>query len=148
MFDVDGTYMERKRQKLLSSNINVAPLPYPSFPLEGWQAVEECNAEHIAKQLPSISNTTLYTYLAEGVGNTKGSLAFRALKRGYVHWASGRMKKLEVQTRHPNFTFVRSTMIPSMRSGTYSVKLLLKKHTVQGQVIGEVCQASCQCAAG
>ena len=33
------------------------------------------------------------------------------------------MKKLEVQIHHPNLTFVRSTMIPSMWSGTYSVKL-------------------------
>ena len=95
-----------------------------------------------------MSHTKLYTYMAEGVGNTKGSSAFRALKRGYVHWASGRMKKLEVQTRHPSFTFVHSTVIPSMRSGTCSVKLLLENRTVQGQVIGEVCQASCECAAG
>ena len=110
--------------------------------------MEESNSKGIAKQLPIVSPTTLYTYLAEGVGNTKGSMAFRALKKGYVHWASGRMNKLEkVQTRHPNFIFVRSVMIPSMRYGTYSVKVLLKKQTVNNQVVGDVCQASCECAA-
>ena len=135
---------------MLSSNINVAPLPQPAFPLRGWQTVEESNSKEIGKQLPIVSPTTLYTYLAEGVGNTNGSMTFRALKRGYVHWASGRtcMNKLEVQTRHPNFAFVRSVMTPSMRSGTYSVKVLLKKQTVNNQVVGDVCQASCECAAG
>ncbi|CAI8035501.1 hypothetical protein GBAR_LOCUS19914, partial [Geodia barretti] len=50
--DVDGTYLERKRQSLVSSNVNVAPLPPPNFPLHGWQSVEESNAEQIATQLP------------------------------------------------------------------------------------------------
>ena len=80
VIDVDGTYLERKRQRLLSSNVNVGPLPYPAFPLHGWQTVEESNAKNMANQLPSVSQTTLYTYLAEGVGNTKGSMAFRALR--------------------------------------------------------------------
>lgn len=110
--------------------------------------MEESNSKDIAEQLPIVSPSTLYTYLAEGVGNTKGSLAFRALKRGYVHWACGRMNKLEVQTRHPHFTFIRSVMIPSVQSGTYSVKVLLKKQSVNNQVVGEVCHASCECAAG
>ena len=50
--DVDGTYLERKRQSLVSSNVNVAPLPPPNFLLHGWQSVEESNAEQIATQLP------------------------------------------------------------------------------------------------
>ena len=75
-------------------------------------------------------------------------MAFRALKRGYVHWASGRVSKVEVQTRHPLFTFIQSTVIPSMRSGSYSVKLLLRKRTLRDQVVGDVYQASCECAAG
>ena len=89
-----------------------------------------------------------YYYLAEGVGNAKGSNAFRALKRGYVHWASGRLSKLEVQTRHPNFTFVRCSMIPSMRTGTYTVKIMLEKRTIGSQIVASIHQASCQCAAG
>ena len=68
--------------------------------------------------MPSVSPTTLYIYLAEGVGNAKVSQAFRALKRGYIHWASGRLSKI------------------------------LKKVRVGDQVIGSVCQASCECAAG
>ena len=148
VIDVDGTYLERKRLSLVSANVNVAPLPQPNFPLHGWQSVEESNADDIAKQLLCVLPTTLYTYLAEGVGNARGSMAFRALKRGYVHWASGRISKLEVQTRHPHFTFIRSAIIPSMRSGSYSVKLLLKKRTLRDRVIADVSQASCECAAG
>ena len=34
------------------------------------------------------------------------SMAFQALKKGYVHWASGRINKLEIQMRRPNFAFV------------------------------------------
>ena len=146
--DVDGTYLERKRLSLVSANVNVAPLPQPHFPLHGWQLVNESNAEEIAKDFPCVLPTTLYTYLAEGVGKARGSMAFRALKRGYVHWAYGRVSKVEVQTCHPHFTFIRSTIIPSMRSGSYSVKLLLKKRILRERVIADVSQASCECAAG
>ena len=146
--DVDGTYLEKKCQKLLSSNIAVAPLLTPSFPLHGWTEVNDDNAQSITTDMPAVSPSTLYTYLAEGVGNAKGTLAFRALKRGYIHWASGRLSKLEVQTRHPVYTFVRCSVIPSMRSGTYLVKLMLKKQTVASQIVGNIHQASCECAAG
>ena len=130
VIDVDGTYLERKRQRLLSSNLPVVLLPCPAFPLRGWQIVQENNAKEIAKDMPSVSQSTLYTYLAEGVWNAKGAMAFRALKRGYIHWASGCLKKLEVQTRHPHYVFVRGSMIPSMRVGTYVVMLMLKKQTI------------------
>lgn len=146
--DVDGTYLERKRQSLLSANVNVAPLPIPNFPLHGWESIDGSNVDVIAKQLPCVLPTSLYTYLAEGVGNSRGSMAFRALKRGYVHWASGRVSKVEVHTRHPHFAFVRSTVIPSMRSGSYVVKLLLKKRMLRNAVMGDVRMASCECAAG
>ena len=34
--DVDGTYLERKRQSLLFSNVHCASLPLPNFPVHGW----------------------------------------------------------------------------------------------------------------
>ncbi len=146
--DVDGTYLEKKRQRLLLSNIAVAPLSTPSYPLHGWTEVNDDSTQRIVKDMPSLSPSTLYTYLAEGVGNAKGSQAFRALKRGYIHWASGRINKLEVHIRHPVYTFVRCSIIPSMRSGTYIVKLMLKKQALRSQIVGNVHQASCECAAG
>ena len=96
--DVNGTYFKWKRQGLLSENLNVALLPIPNFPLHGWESVDESNADVIAKQLPCVLPTTLYTYLAEGIWNARGSRAFRALKRGYVHWASGRINHFSIYT--------------------------------------------------
>ncbi len=122
----------------------MAHLPCPALPLCGWQTVQENNAQEVTKEMPSVSQSILYTYLAEGVG----SMAFRALKRGYIHWASGRLRKLEVQTRHPHYAFVRGSVVPSMRPGTYMVTLMLKKETIGDHVIGRVHQASCDCAAG
>ena len=69
----------------------------------------------------------VYTYLAghaRRCSNSEGP--FRALKRGYTHWASGRLKKIEVNTNHPGYCHVRSTTTPSMKSGMYKVYLLLK----------------------
>ena len=143
--DIDGTYLERKRQKLLSLNVPVEPLPCPAFPLCGWQTVQKENAKEVAKDMPSVSQSILYTYLAEGVGNKK---AFRALKKGYIHWSSGRLNKLEIQTRHTQYAFVRCSVVPSMRTGKYSVKMMLKKETIGDQVVGTVHQAFCECAAG
>lgn len=87
----------------------------------------------------------LYTYLAEGTGNqSTGHGAFRALQRGYNHWASGRLSHLEVNCKHPLFCHVRCSMTPSMKSGVYHVYVLLA-------IEGEVCsikKATCECAAG
>ena len=58
-------------------------------------------------------------------------MVFHALKRGYVHWASGRVSKVEVHTPHPHFAFVKTAVIPSMWCGSYSVKLILKKQKIR-----------------
>ena len=87
----------------------------------------------------------LYSYLAEGVGHSTGKGAFRALSRGYVHWASGRMEKLEVNYHNPTFCHVRCTMKPSMKDGSYTVYVLLEKST---QYTTTIRRATCQCTAG
>ena len=87
----------------------------------------------------------LYSYLAEGVGHSTGKGAFRALSRGYVHWASGRMEKLEVNYCNPTFCHVRCTMKPSMKDGSYTVYVLLEKLT---QYTTNIRCATCQCTAG
>ena len=86
----------------------------------------------------------LYTYLAGHVGPSSSSEgAFRALKHGYVHWASGHVEEIEVNTNNPLYCHVRSTIKPSMKSGTYKIYLLLKID--QSCTISE---ATHECAAG
>ena len=85
-----------------------------------------------------------YSYLAEGVGHSKGEGAFRALSRGYTHWASGRMEELGINTHNPNFCHVRYLMKPSMKSGKYKVYILLRR---DGE-FATIAKATCECAAG
>lgn len=146
--DVDGTYLEQKRQKLLSQHSSVALLPRPSFPMVGWKLISLDQQQEMLAEMPSISQSTLYTYLAEGLGNARGSMAFRALKQGYKHYASGRLSKLEIQTRHPEYAFVRSSMIPSMKCGVYKVKFVLQKRLVNENLVGSIYEAICEYAAG
>ena len=89
---------------------------------------------------------TVYAYLAEGIGRdlTEQGSTFRALTRGYIHWASGRMDQMEINTRHPEFCHVKCCMNPSMKPGVYHVYILLRR---DGEV-GNVCTATCECAAG
>ena len=72
-------------------------------------------------------------------------MAFRALKQCYKHYASGHLHRLEIQTRHPEYVFVRSSMIPSMKSGMYKV---IKKQIINDRMVGSVHEATCECAAG
>ena len=143
--DVDGTYLERKRQKLLSQHSSVALLPHPSFPTVGWKLITLDQQQEMPAEMPSVSQSTLYTYLAEGVGNVRGSMAFRALKQGYKHYASGRLSKLEI---HPEYAFVRSSIVPSMKSGVYKVKLILQKQLLNEKLVGSIFEATYECAAG
>lgn len=87
----------------------------------------------------------LYTYLAEGIGSTNVSGAFRALKRGFNHWASGRIDHLYVHYTHPRYCHVKCDMIPSMKTGTYRVYVLLVK---SGDLASRIEKATCDCVAG
>ena len=86
----------------------------------------------------------VYTYLAGHVGHTGGQGAFRALTRGYTHWASGRLEEMEVNVSHPAYCHVRCKTKPSMRTGLYHVYLLLGR---EGE-LATICSATCECAAG
>ena len=88
--------------------------------------------------MPCVLPTTLYTYLAEGVGNAKEAMAFRALRKGYIYWQSGHLSKIEVHTLHPSYAFVRFTTIPSMCAGTYRVKVTMKKKMIRDQPIASI----------
>lgn len=86
----------------------------------------------------------LYTYLAHGVGRSEAQGAFRALTRGYNHWASGRLAQLQVNIMHPGYCHVRGTCTPSMKPGSYQVYVLMSR---DGQV-ANISAATCECAAG
>ncbi len=86
----------------------------------------------------------VYTYLAGHVGRTGEEGAFRALSRGYTHWASGRIQELQVNTNNPLHCHVQCVTSPSMKTGTYRVYLLLGK---EGN-FATIRSAQCDCAAG
>ena len=56
----------------------------------------------------------LYVHLAGNVGKTGEE--FRALTRGYTHWASGRLEQMEVNIQHPEFCHIRCYMRASMKA--------------------------------
>lgn len=85
----------------------------------------------------------LYTYLADCVGRGERE-AFRSLQRGFNHWASGRLSKMEINIRHPKFCHVRCQVTPSMKQGLYHVYILLGH---EGDM-ATICSATCECAAG
>lgn len=86
----------------------------------------------------------LYSHLAHGTDRRETQGAFRALQRGYTHWASGRLDHLEVNCRHPHYCHVRCNMTPSMKAGLYHVYLLLQR---DGE-FATIKKATCECAAG
>jgi len=59
----------------------------------------------------------VYTYLASGAGCTQSEGTFRALTRGFIHWASGRIDSIEVNVQNPLYVHIRSSMKPSMKQG-------------------------------
>ena len=86
----------------------------------------------------------LYTYLAGHVSRDGSEGAFRALTRGYTHWASGRLEEIQVNTNHPEYCHVKCCMKPSMKAGVYCVYILLGR---EGS-LAKICSATCKCAAG
>lgn len=96
VIDVDGTYLEKKKKHLIESGMNLPSLPIPPFPVLGWRKLTPSENPLLEDDFPCVSQGTLYTYLAEGVGNTRGKKAFHALKRGYIHFLSGRVSSIEI----------------------------------------------------
>ena len=86
----------------------------------------------------------LYTYLADCAGKRGKEGAFRALQRGFAHWSSGRLAKLEINLRHPQFCLVQCQMTPSMKQGLYHVYIILGRE----REVANILVATCECAAG
>ena len=92
-----------------------------------------------------LSTGLVYSYLAGHVGHrTNCEGAFRALKCGYGHWASGRLARIDVNINNPEYCHVRAITKASMKPVSYNVGLLLKKNKPLTNII----EATCQYAAG
>ena len=85
----------------------------------------------------------VYTYLASGAGRTQSEGTFRALTRGFLHWAPGRIDSTEVNIHNPLYVHIRSSMKPSMKQGNYRVWILLQREDDLATV-----RSTCECAAG
>ena len=85
---------------------------------------------------------SIYSGAGRDVGKQEGT--FRALTRGYTHWASGRISQIDVNLENPMYCHVRSTMTPSMKQGNYHVWLLLERN----EDFATVLSATCECVAG
>ena len=142
--DVDGSYLYKKSKRLEDAGGLVAPLDPPSSPVTGWETVTEVNASDLAKNIPYVTSGVIYTYLSTHSGRESGEGTFRALTRGYTHWASGRIDRMEVNNQNPEYCHVRSNMKPSMKPGSYNVWILLGR---VGHFATIQC-ATCECAAG
>ena len=102
------------------------------------------SSNHLPK-VPAVFPTTLYSYLADGVGNVSGQGAFRALTQGYIHWLSGRLSKIQFNDNNPSHCFVCCRRLSMRPTGLYKVFLLLQKE-VEGNA--SIARATCECAAG
>ena len=142
--DVDGSYLYKKSKRFEESGRIVALLDSPSAPITGWEIVTEVNANTIAKKIPHVTTGTIYTYLSAHASQGSGDGTFRALTRGYTHWASGRIDRLEVNVQHPQYCHVQSSMKPSMKPGSYHVWILLERTGP----FATIHSATCECAAG
>lgn len=160
---MDGSYLYKKHKTLTEAGHRVAPPTPPAPPPSGWVTVSSENYLQVAPDLPTVtagqytikklSNISalslytgvVYTYLAGHVGRSGDEGAFRALTRGYTHWASGRLDQLTVNINNPKYCHVRASMKPSMKTGVYHVYLLLQS---DDQGLASILSATCDCAAG
>ena len=83
----------------------------PGQSLTGWEIINDSSCM-AAKKMPKVSHGTMYHYLSSGAGRAFDSegKTFQALYRGFNHWASGRVNKIEVNNNNPLVCFVRCTV--------------------------------------
>ena len=107
--DVDGGCLAHKWHRLSQEGITLQPLPIPEPPLTGWEELKPETLSEMSPRIPKISHGTMYQHLSTGVGNEGKSKTFHALYRGYNHWASGRVDKIEVN--HSQSCTIKNTLL-------------------------------------
>lgn len=144
--DIDGSYLYKKVQQLNNSGVHTEPPDLPSSaPISGWEALTEATIGEISQKLPCVTSGMVYSYLSKETCQDDGRSTFRALARGYTHWASGRINTISVNLQHPINCHVESVMRPSMKAGSYRVWIMLGKDDLG---YAYVMRATCGCAAG
>ena len=133
VIDIDGSHTERKRKMMQETGVHVEPFvetSTPPFPPD----------REVAHRIPQLPRDTLYDYLS-GKSVQPGTETFRALKK-VVFWMSGRVQSIQINNHHPHLLFVKSKIALSMKEGTYTVQLWMKKRDAS------INHAMCQCPAG
>ena len=54
--DVDGSYVYRKYQQMVSSGIAASDPGPPPLPLTGWEQILETNYKDMAKKIPKVTH--------------------------------------------------------------------------------------------
>jgi len=130
--NVDGSYLHKKRARLIEEGNTVPPLPIPTeTPPLGWTEITVENYAECSSTFPNISPGELYRYMALGVGYEGSSGRFRALIQGYKFWASGRVQSVAINVQNPCICFVRGRVFPSMKDEVYVVDLLVSHQTAK-----------------
>ena len=54
--DVDGSYLYRKYQNVVTSGISASDPGIPAVPLTGWEEITEVNYKEVAKKIPKVTH--------------------------------------------------------------------------------------------
>ena len=139
VIDIDGSHTERKRKMMQETGVHIKQFvetsnpPFPSLGLISDRG-------EVAQWIMQLLRDTLYDYLS-GKSVQPGAETFRALKKGHMFWMSERVQSIHINDRHPHLLFVKSKIEPSMKAGTYTVQLWMKKDA-------SINHDMCQCPAG
>jgi len=108
--------IQKKRARLIEEGNTVPPLPIPTeIPPLGWTEITADNYPKCSSALSNILPGELYRYMALGVSYEGSSGRFRALIRGYIFWASGRVQSVAIYVQNPCICFVRGRVFPLMK---------------------------------
>ena len=61
--NIDGSYLHRKYQNLVSSGITASDPGVPAMPLTGWEQITEGNYKEMAKRIPKVTHARTHTCL-------------------------------------------------------------------------------------
>jgi len=122
-------------QQLNNSGVHIEPPDLlSSAPISGWEALTEANIGELCAKLPCVTSGMVYLYLAKETCQDNGRSTFRALARGYTHWASGHINTILVNLQHPINCHIESIM---RQYSSYRVWIMLGEgYTCYVQLVG------------
>ena len=141
VIDIDSSCTKRKQKVMQEAGLHVEPFVETSVPPFPPLWAGSLTREKLLAELHSFQGIPCMDYLS-GKSVPPGAETFRALKKGYVFWMSGRVQSIHINDHHPHLLFVKSKIAPSMKEGIYTVHLLMKRRDAT------INHAVCQCPAG